>query len=98
MLAIVPVAGEGLRTLRAGAEVPVGWQQGRPVVAIAHSARRTGAPVPLSTPLAGIVETLFIADDPDSGQKDVFFRNHDQAVSLGIRPLLPAIPRRSAGA
>lgn len=90
----IPVAGEGLRTLRAGDQVSVAWQRGRPVVAIAHSARRSGAPVPLPLLAGGIVEELFIATDPETDLKEVWFRNDQQITSLAIRNLLPADPTR----
>ena len=80
----IPVAGEGLRTLRAGQMVAVAWQQGRPVTAIAHSAKRSGAPVPLPRPTAPLVEELFIGIRPSDGIADVFLRNFDAVTPLRL--------------
>jgi hypothetical protein len=90
--AVIPVSGMGMSTLRAGSRVAVAWQQGRPVVAIAHSARRTGAPVPLPVVGGGIVEELFIAGE--AGSRDVYFRNDQQVTNLELRQLLPSDPKR----
>lgn len=69
--AVIPVTGEGLRTLRAGQKVAVAWEKGRPVTAIAHTAKRSGAPVPLPRPTGGVVEELFA----DSASRQIWFRN-----------------------
>jgi hypothetical protein len=88
----IPVSGMGAGALRAGGRVAVAWQQGRPLVAIAHSARRTGAPVPLPVGGGGIVEELFIAGE--AGARDVYFRNDQQVTALAIRDQLPSDPVR----
>lgn len=87
--AVIPVTGEGLRTLRAGQKVAVAWEKGRPVVAIAHTAKRSGAPVPLPRPTAPLVEDLFIATRPSDGVTDVFFRNFDDVTALRLDRFLP---------
>lgn len=85
----LPVAGEGLKTLRPGSTVAVAWKGGRPVVAIAHSARRSGAPTPMPSGIA-IVEVLFIAGE--AGARDVYFRNDQQVTKLEIRAQLAGDP------
>lgn len=80
----IPVTGLGARGLRAGAQVAVAWQRGRPLVALAHTARRSGAPVPLPRPTAPLVEELFIGTRPEDGVKDVFFRNFDAVTPLRL--------------
>ena len=81
--AVIPVTGEGFRTLRAGGKVAVAWEEGRPIVAIAHSAKRSGAPTPLPRPTAPLVEDLFLATRPD-GIVDVYFRNFDDVTPLRL--------------
>lgn len=88
--AVIPVTGEGLRTLRAGQKVAVAWEKGRPVVAIAHTAKRSGAPVPLPRTPEPLIEVLFIAGPP--GAREIYFRNDQQVTALGIRPQLIADP------
>jgi hypothetical protein len=88
----IPVAGDGLRALRPGMRAAVAWQQGRPVVAIAHSVRRNGAPNPPPRPVGGIVEELFIATDPSTMARQVWFRNDQQVTNLDLRRLLPGDP------
>jgi len=80
---LVPVAGN-MQGLRAGDEVAVGWQKHRPVVAIRHTARRSGVFPP--QPQAGqpLIEELFIATRPDDGVADVYFRNYDQVTPLKV--------------
>jgi hypothetical protein len=85
----IPVAGEGARTIHPGQMVAVGWENRRPVVAIRHTARRSGAPTPLPTGLA-IVEVLFIAGAP--GARDIFFRNDSLVTKLEIRAQLAGDP------
>lgn len=81
----IPIAGSGgARGVRAGQMIAVSWQHDQPVVAIRHSARRTGpvSPQPrLSEPL---VEELWIAPRPGDGVTDVWFRNYDQCVPLQL--------------
>lgn len=84
----IPVTGEGLRTVRSGGQVAVAWQQGRPVVAIVHTARRSGTPVPLPSAVAPLVEELFLATRPD-GTRDVYFRNFDDVIALRLDRFLP---------
>ena len=84
MSAIVPVTGEGLRTLRAGEKVMVGWERRRPVVAFRHSAKRSGAPVPLPRRISPLVEDIFIAPRATDGVRDVFFRNFDAVTALRL--------------
>lgn len=89
--AVIPVTGEGLRTLRAGQKVAVAWEKGRPVTAIAHTAKRSGAPVPLPSLLAPLVEELFIGTRPEDGVTDVFLRTFDAVTPLRLdRFILPS--------
>lgn len=82
--AIVPVTGLGLRALRAGSPVAVGWQKGRPVVAIAHSAKRSGVPVPLPVLGEQLVEELFIAQRPEDDVRDVYVRTFEGVSALRL--------------
>lgn len=80
----------GLDHLRAGASVPVLYQGGRPALILSHRVRRTkGAAIEAGT---RVFEELFIAQDPDTGLIEVWFRNADQVTNLGLREQLPADP------
>jgi hypothetical protein len=72
----IPVTGAGARGLRAGEMVAVSWQRGQPVVAIRHSARRTGPVSPSVRVGGGVVEELIYAPIAQgSSTQDNWFRN-----------------------
>src|SRR4030095_14388970 len=87
----IPVIGAGLRGLRAGDEVAVSWQAGKPPAAIRHSARRS-TPVTPSPRLGTAVEELFIATNTTSGLVEVWFRNDQQVTNLELRVHMDADP------
>lgn len=79
----VPVTGAGARAIRSGQQVALAWQAGRPVVAIVHTARRSGPVTPSPRAIAPLVEELFIATRPD-GIVDIYFRNFDDVTPLRL--------------
>jgi hypothetical protein len=81
---LIPVTGAGARGLRAGDMVAVSWQKGKPVVAIRHSARRSGPVTPSPRLTEPLVEELFVAVRPEDGVLDLWFRNFDQCVPLHL--------------
>src|SRR5262245_5040128 len=73
-----------MQGLRAGDTVGVAWAKGRPLVAIRHTARRSGVVPPLPQVGQPVVEELFIATRPQDGVVDVYFRNYDQVTPLRV--------------
>lgn len=85
----VPVSGTGKPHV--GDTVPVVWEKGRPKLALFHQIRRAKAG--WDVPGGPIVEELFIATDPATGRKEVWFRNGTVVDSLKLRDQLGADPK-----
>jgi hypothetical protein len=89
----IPVVGAGLRGLRAGDKVAVSWQAGRPVAAIRHSARRSGAVTPNPRLQGALVEELIYAPAANgSSERDYWFRNGTLLNRLGVSTALGTNP------
>jgi hypothetical protein len=73
----IPITGGGgARGVRAGQMIAVSWQRGQPVVAIRHSARRTGPVSPQPRVGGGVVEELIYAPiQQGNSTRDNWFRN-----------------------
>lgn len=78
----VPATGQGV-VLYPGQEVPVARVKGDPTVIFAHSARRAQFHTMPQIVARPIVEEIFIATDPDTGESDIFFRDDVRVRPLG---------------
>lgn len=89
------VAGNVLTTtgdaaLRAGQEVAVASKAGKPAVIVEHNVRRAQFAPSLAPPANPLIEELFFATDPATGEPDVYIRNYSQVTPLGVETLMGA--------
>jgi hypothetical protein len=83
----VAVPASGIAQLKAGDSVPTYWRDGRPVLILAHNARRAGAVRRLGTATPA-VEELFWASSAADGV-GLYFRNDQQVTRLrGVSAVL----------
>ena len=87
------VGATGNAALEVGQRIPVAFRDGKPIAIIAHNARRAKFP-PRAQKVRQLVEALFVATNPDTGQLDVWFRNYDQVTPLNLGLSLIADPVR----
>lgn len=74
----------GLRTYRVGDRVPVGWVDGAPRFILGHWWRKAAFAPSYRFLAAGLVEELLVANLDDT-TADVWYRNHETLVKVGIR-------------
>ena len=73
---------------KVGDRVAVAWEGDTPRVILGHSWRRAQFGRIFRAAAQGIVEELFIAS-LDGESNDVWYRNHEKVVKLGVSALLP---------
>lgn len=85
---VVPLSGLGAPNV--GDVVPVVFRGTKAILAILHRVRRAKAG--WLRPTGDVIEELFIATDPATGKREVWFRNEAQVTMLDLRKILPGDP------